>query len=81
MSLRCVSVKARRNGFSVLQSFWIMGIFAILPEVEIRPPMFANLKNESTRNGWGGGCLGVWREMGVWMVSLVAALAEVCLWI
>ena len=51
-------MKARRNGFSELQSFWIMGIFAILPEVEIRPPMFANLKTEFTRIGWDGGCLG-----------------------
>ena len=35
-----------------------MGILAIRPVVEIRPPMFANLKKGSTRIGWDSGLLG-----------------------
>ena len=49
-------MKAKRNGFSVSQSFWMVGIFATLPVAEIKPPMFAKT-NELTRGGLGDGCI------------------------
>ena len=55
-------MKASRNGFSELQSFWMMGTLAILPVVEIRPPIFANIK-ELTRGGLGDNCTWGCREV------------------
>lgn len=51
-------MKAKRNGESVLQSFWMMGILAMRPVAESSPLIFANLNDGFTISGWGVGNLG-----------------------
>ena len=50
---RCDSVNASRNGLFVMQSFLIMGIFAMRPFFVIRPSMLAKVKTGFISRFWG----------------------------
>ena len=60
VSFKWDSVNARKRGVSSLQSWVRIGIFAMRPVADKRPPILANTNEGLVSGEGGGGSLGGW---------------------